>query len=224
MSTQSPKQLLWLQIPHFQRRIRRSRNEELTILRHTQIRHLSLMSSLTEHIPRRGHQLPQWLPSTHAPNDQLAWPSSSNRFLVFEHRRYLCLGVQDSYLRRYGMEVVDRQVEGDKVGLLVEGVLEAGDDVSIVLGQAEVTDLVSESDASVILDLTKRFVSEDVPDNDRCTSAELLCSTEYHSLSVSHQAAGCAQLILAHLQRASGVEVPELSTTRNHMINYTRLC
>lgn len=223
MSTQSPKQLLRLQIPHLQRRIRRSRDEELTILRHAQIGHLSLMSRLTEHIPRRRHQLPQWLPSAHAPDDQLARPSSGHRFLVLEDRRDLCLGVQDGYLRRYGMEVVDRQVEGDEVGLLVEGVLEAGDDVSVVLGQVQVTDLVSESDATVVLDLAKRFVAEDVPDDDRRSSAVLLCPPEYHSLSVTHQAAGGAQLVLAHLQRSTGVEVPELATNKKHINDLTSL-
>ena len=81
---------------------------------------------------RRRHQLPQWLPSAHAPNRQLSAPTSGRYFVVLQNRRAFRVRVQSEDLGVGVLVAFDREIENEEVGVAVEGVLETGDHVAIV--------------------------------------------------------------------------------------------
>ena len=89
-------------------------------------------STSSDHERRRTDQLTERLSCAHAPNDELATAQACHHLVVLEDGRALRLRVEREDVRVVLVVVVDGEVEDEEVGVSVERVLEASDDVSVV--------------------------------------------------------------------------------------------
>ena len=89
---------------------------------------------------------------------------------------------------------VTAQVEHDEVGIAVVGILEASDHVAVVLRNGQVADSVGKPNSRVVAELADQLVAKQVPQQDCCSVAELLCACEDDPLAVVHETTRCARL------------------------------
>lgn len=70
--------------------------------------------------------------------------------------------------------------------------------------------MVGQSEAGVVGQRSDWLVAQHVPQDNCRAASEAVSATEDNMFAVVQHATGSTQLVLAHLQRSTGVEVPDL--------------
>ena len=217
VSPECIQQAVSLHAPHLQRGISGRRHEILPISGYIQGLHLTQVGGgdrqpALVHLRCRRHHLAQGLASAHAPNDELPLAGSGDSLVIIQYGSNVSVGVEGDDLRL--LVVVGGQVEDDVVRVSVVAVLEASDDVTIVVAQLEEADIVRESDGSVVLEFPHGLVCHHVPDDYRGSGPEFVSTSQDDPLSVRHQTTGRAQLVLSHIEWITSLKVPDLPQIR----------
>ena len=217
MSRQSVHQSLRVHVPHLEQPVRTSRHQEAVVMRHRHGLHLLAVRVRT---PATGDQLSAGLSSAQTPDDEVSIAQARDGLVSGQDGRALRVRVQTPEAGLHDVVAGEGHVEYDELGVVVEGVVEARQDVAVVLREVEIADVVVVADGRVVAHLLDGLVAEEVPHHDAGAVAVLVGLAEDDLVAVSHDAESRAVLVFRHLQGLPRREVPDLRNKQtNKQIN-----